>query len=68
MNKKAVKLDMLRQMEELVCSNLDQVGPVMDDYDGGRKAAYEKVLNDLKAFKAIVDHVHSGQQDPGLDY
>jgi hypothetical protein len=68
MDKKAVKLNMLRQVEDLVQSNLDKVGPVMDDYDGGQKAAYENVLNDLRAFKAIVNHVHSSQQYPGMDY
>ena len=59
MNKREVKLDTLRQLKEMVQHNLSNVGPVMDDYDGGQVAAYEKVLNDMAAFEAIVNHVHS---------
>ena len=70
MNKTETKLWTLRHMRELVESNVEKLGPVMDDYDGGQKAAYDKVLTDIRVFEAIVDHsiAHSGQQDPGMDY
>tara|TARA_Y100000310_G_C20279845_1_gene622073 strand:+ start:153 stop:365 length:213 start_codon:yes stop_codon:yes gene_type:complete len=70
MNKSVVKLDTLRQLEELVQSRIEKLGPVMDDYDGGQKAAYENVLTDIRAFRAIIKHTssYSGQQDPGLDF
>ena len=56
MNKKQVKLNALQQVRELVESNIEQIGPIMDDYDGGQKAAYDKVLNDIRVFEAIVNH------------
>jgi hypothetical protein len=56
MNKKEVKLNTLRQLREMVQSDIDKVGPIMDDYDGGQKAAYEKVLNNITVFEAIINH------------
>ena len=56
MNKKEVKLNTLRQLREMVESDMGKVGPVMDDYDGGQVAAYERVLSDIDAFEAIVNH------------
>ena len=44
---------MLREMIE---SNISEVGPVMDDHDGGQVAAYQKVLNNIAAFEAIIKH------------
>ena len=69
-NKSAVQLNTIRQIEDLVLSRIDKVGTVMDDYDGGQKSAYEDVLNDLKAFRAIINHTssYSGQENPGMDY
>ena len=56
MNKKEIKLNTLRQLKEMVESDMHKVGPVMDDYDGGQMAAYERVLQDIAAFEAIVNH------------
>jgi hypothetical protein len=70
MDKSETKLWTLRHMREMVESNIEKLGPVMDDYDGGQKEAYEKVLTDIRVFEAIVNHSvsHSNQQDPGMDY
>jgi hypothetical protein len=70
MNKSETKLWTLRHMRDMVKANIEKLGPVMDDYDGGQKAAYDKVLTDIRVFEAIVDHsiAYSGQQDPGMDY
>jgi hypothetical protein len=70
MNKSEAKLWTLRNMRDMVKSNIEKLGPVMDDYDGGQKAAYDKVLTDIRVFEAIIDHSisHSGQQNPGIDY
>ena len=56
MNRSEIKLNTLRQLKEMVQSNIDKVSPVMDDYDGGQKAAYDKVLQDIAAFEAIINH------------
>ena len=56
MNKSEVKLNTLRQLKEMVESDMDKVGPVMDDFDGGQVNAYEKVLSDIAAFEAIIKH------------
>ena len=56
MNKSEVKLWTLRHMRELVESNVEKLGPVMDDYDGGQKAAYDKVLKDIRVFEAVISH------------
>ena len=56
MNKKEIKLNTLRQLREMVQSDIDKVGPVMDDHDGGRMAAYEQVLKDITVFEAIINH------------
>ena len=56
MNKSEAKLWTLRHMRELVESNVEKLGPVMDDYDGGQEAAYEKVLNNITVFEAIINH------------
>ena len=58
MNKKEVKLNTLRQLRDMVKSDIEKVGPVMDDYDGGQVAAYERTLNNIAAFEAIVNQVH----------
>lgn len=69
MNKSAIKLDTLRQMEEMVQAHLDRISPAMDDYDGGQIAALNKVLNDISAFRAIIKHTNNfAQQQPGVDY
>jgi hypothetical protein len=70
MDKSETKLWTLRHMREMVESNIEKLGPVMDDYDGGQKEAYEKVLTDIRVFEAIVNHsaTHSNQQEPGMDY
>lgn len=56
MNKKEIKLNTLRQLREMVESDMSKVGPVMDDHDGGQVAAYEKVLSNIAAFEAIIKH------------
>ena len=56
MNKSEIKLNTLRQLREMVESDMDKVGPVMDDFDGGQVNAYEKVLSDIAAFEAIIKH------------
>ena len=56
MNKKEIKLNTLRQLREMVESDMRKVGPVMDDHDGGQVAAYEKVLSNIAAFEAIIKH------------
>ena len=58
-SKSEIQLNTIRQVEELVLGRIDKIGPVMDDYDGGQKGAYEDVLNDLKAFRAIIKHTGS---------
>ena len=58
-SKSEIQLNTIRQVEELVLGRIDKIGPVMDDYDGGQKSAYEDVLNDLKAFRAIIKHTGS---------
>ena len=57
-------------MRELVESNIEKLGPVMDDYDGGQKAAYDNVINDINAYRAIIKHTSSssGHKEPGCDY
>ena len=57
-------------MREMVEANIEKIGPVMDDYDGGQKAAYDKVLSDIRLFETIIDRSisYSGQQEPGIDY
>ena len=57
MNRKEIKLNTLRQLRDMVKSDIERVGPVMDDYDGGQVAAYEKTLNNIAAFEAIVNQV-----------
>ena len=59
MNKKDIKTNTLDQLEDMVLNHVKELGTIMDDYDGGQKAAYSKVLNDITMFKAIVRHVHS---------
>ena len=59
MTKKETKLDTLRQLEDMVQNHITKLGPIMDDYDGGQAEAYRKVLNDINAFRAVVNHVHS---------
>jgi hypothetical protein len=56
MNRKEVKLNTLRQLRELVQSDMSKVGPVMDDYDGGQMAAYEQVIKSIDVFEAIINH------------
>ena len=41
------KNKVLDQVEDLVRNRIAQIGPVHDDYDGGQKAAYDKVFSDL---------------------
>ena len=72
MNRTDTKLSTLRQLRELVQADIDKVGPVMDDYDGGQMAAYEKVLTSIRMFESIVLHTTSrsgkfSQEDPGID-
>ena len=69
-SKSEAKLWALKHMREMVESNIEKLGPIMDDYDGGQLAAYERVLTDIRLFETIVNHTksHSGQQDPGMDY
>ena len=56
MDKKLIKLSTLSQLRELVEDSSEKVGPVMDDYDGGQKAAYEQVLKHIDVFEAIINH------------
>ena len=56
MNKEEAKLWTLKHMRELVEANIEKVGTVMDDHDGGQIAAYERVLTDINAFEAIISH------------
>jgi hypothetical protein len=58
-NKSEVQLKTLNQLEDLVKSRLGKLGPIMDDYDGGQTAAYESVINDINAFRAIIKHTSS---------
>ena len=54
-------MNTVRQFEDLVKARILQLGPIMDDYDGGQKAAYERVLNDINAFRAIIKHTTNDQ-------
>lgn len=56
MNKNAIRLDTLRQLRELVESDIENLGPIMDDYDGGQKAAYDKCLKNISVYEAIINH------------
>ena len=56
MNRKEIKLNTLRQLREMVEDSSEKVDPVMDDYDGGQKAAYEQVLKNIDVFEAIINH------------
>ena len=69
-DKSEVKLWTLKHMREMVEANIQKLGPIMDDYDGGQEAAYERVLKDIRVFEAIIDHSisHSSQIEPGIDY
>jgi|LULM01.1.fsa_nt_gb hypothetical protein len=64
------KLTTLRQIEEMVTHRLTEVGPVMDDYDGGMVKAYDQILTDVKVMRSIINHTgqHIDQQQPGVDY
>ena len=63
-----IKLNTLYQVKELVQSNLKKIEPIMDDYDGGQKAAYVKVLTDINAYEAIIGHTEKfNQEEPGID-
>ena len=66
MSKTETKLWTLRHVREMVEDASEKVGPEMDDYDGGQKAAYEHVLKDIQIFEMIVNHSFEGtsQQDP----
>ena len=73
MNRNDVKLRVLDQLEEMVNEKRNKVGYVMDDYDGGQANAYDSVLTDIKAYKAIINHTASisskhTQEEPGIDY
>ncbi len=68
MNKKQIKLNILQDLKEQVRFRIEQLGSVMDDYDGGQKAAYDQVLKDVDVIMTIVDHAHPDQQEPGMDY
>ena len=43
-------------MRDMVKSNIEKIGPAMDDYDGGQLAAYDKVLTDIRLFETIINH------------
>ena len=62
MDKKLIKLNTLSQVRELVEESSKKVGPIMDDYDGGQKAAYEQVLKHLDVFEAIINHTSDSRQ------
>ena len=72
MNRSEVKLNTLRQLREMVESDLEKVSPAMDDYDGGQVAAYNKVLTNINVFESIIRHTTStgsvNQEEPGIDY
>ena len=73
MNRNDIKLRVLDQLEEMVTEKRNKVGYVMDDYDGGQANAYDNVLTDIKAYKAIINHTASTssnhtQEEPGIDY
>tara|TARA_Y100000310_G_C20631146_1_gene788711 strand:+ start:126 stop:314 length:189 start_codon:yes stop_codon:yes gene_type:complete len=59
MNRNKAKLRTLEVLKEMVESNVEELGPVMDDYDGGQKAAYDKVLEDIKMYQSIISHCAS---------
>ena len=62
-NKSEAKLWALKHMREMVESNIEKLGPIMDDFDGGQLAAYERVLTDIRLFETIINHstAQSGQ-------
>ena len=59
MKKSEIKLDTLRQVRELVESNLDKVHDPMDTFECGECHAYDKVLSDIRAFEAIIKHTET---------
>ena len=72
MNRSEVKLNTLRQLREMVESDIEKVSPAMDDYDGGQVAAYNKVLTNINVFESIIRHTTAtgsvNQEEPGVDY
>ena len=58
-DKEQIQLKTLNQLESMVNSRMAKVGIVMDDYDGGQVNAYESVINDINAFRAIIKHTSS---------
>ena len=56
MNKKDIKTNTLDQLEDMVLNHVKELGTIMDDYDGGQKAAYDKVLKDIRVFEAVISH------------
>jgi hypothetical protein len=59
-SKSEIQMTAIRQFEDLVKARILELGPIMDDYDGGQKAAYERVLNDINAYRAIIKHTSGG--------
>ena len=56
-----VRRDTINQVRGLVESKLKDVGPVMDDHDGGSAAAFKTVLQDLDVYDMILDHHHEAK-------
>jgi|TARA_R110000744_G_scaffold69352_3_gene140751 hypothetical protein len=57
-----VRRDTINQVRGLVESKLKDVGPVMDDHDGGSAAAFKTVLQDLDVYDMILDHHHTAEK------
>ena len=70
MNRNSIKLRTLTILREMVESDIEELGPVMDDYDGGLMAGYEKCLDNIKMYESIINYTkaHASQEEPGMDY
>ena len=63
-DKATIQLKVLNQLKDMIRNDIEKVGTVMDDYDGGQVAAYEKCLMNIRAYEAIINHTSDLNIDP----
>ena len=62
-DKMDTKIATVEQAIEIVTERLNQIGPVMDDYDGGQVKAYKTILKDLKVMGGIITAIYKGKME-----
>jgi hypothetical protein len=72
MNKQDIRRDTIEQVRGLINSRIENIQPVMDDYDGGKLEGYRDCIKDLDVYMMILSHHHSKQstiqqEEPGID-